>query len=121
MTKNDHERFGKVLLALASAFRTELDEMIIPGYWMGLSDLPLEKFERACKDLAKSLDRMPTVADIREATRKVPSRQRYLPPPDDRKIGAEQAKYYIDQIRKRLADLGVTLEDRPGGTTWRVG
>ncbi len=26
-----------------------------------------------------------------------------------------------DQIRKRLADLGVTLEDRPGGTTWRVG
>jgi cysteinyl-tRNA synthetase len=26
-----------------------------------------------------------------------------------------------DVIRKRLADLGVTLEDRPGGTTWRVG
>jgi cysteinyl-tRNA synthetase len=26
-----------------------------------------------------------------------------------------------DLIRKRLADLGVTLEDRPGGTTWRVG
>ncbi len=26
-----------------------------------------------------------------------------------------------DQIRKRLGDLGVTLEDRPGGTGWRVG
>jgi cysteinyl-tRNA synthetase len=26
-----------------------------------------------------------------------------------------------DMIRKRLADLGVTLEDRPAGTTWRVG
>jgi cysteinyl-tRNA synthetase len=26
-----------------------------------------------------------------------------------------------DLIRTRLADLGVTLEDRPGGTTWRVG
>jgi len=26
-----------------------------------------------------------------------------------------------DVIRKRLADLNVTLEDRPGGTTWRVG
>jgi cysteinyl-tRNA synthetase len=26
-----------------------------------------------------------------------------------------------DLIRKRLADLGVTLEDRPTGTTWRVG
>lgn len=26
-----------------------------------------------------------------------------------------------DLIRKRLAELKVTLEDRPGGTTWRVG
>ena len=26
-----------------------------------------------------------------------------------------------DLIRKRLADLGITLEDRPAGTTWRVG
>ena len=26
-----------------------------------------------------------------------------------------------DFIRKRLAALGVTLEDRPGGTGWRVG
>jgi cysteinyl-tRNA synthetase len=26
-----------------------------------------------------------------------------------------------DQIRKRLTELGVTLEDRPGGTGWRLG
>jgi cysteinyl-tRNA synthetase len=26
-----------------------------------------------------------------------------------------------DMIRSRLADLGVTLEDRPGGTGWRIG
>ena len=26
-----------------------------------------------------------------------------------------------DTIRKRLGELGVTLEDRPGGTGWRVG
>jgi cysteinyl-tRNA synthetase len=26
-----------------------------------------------------------------------------------------------DQIRQRLAQLGVTLEDRPGGTGWRAG
>jgi cysteinyl-tRNA synthetase len=26
-----------------------------------------------------------------------------------------------DQIRKRLTELGVTLEDRPGGTGWRAG
>jgi cysteinyl-tRNA synthetase len=37
---------------------------------------------------------------------------------------ARKAKNFAlgDQIRKRLADLGVTLEDRPGGKTdWRVG
>jgi cysteinyl-tRNA synthetase len=26
-----------------------------------------------------------------------------------------------DQVRKKLGDLGVTLEDRPDGTTWRIG
>jgi cysteinyl-tRNA synthetase len=26
-----------------------------------------------------------------------------------------------DLIRKRLAELNITLEDRPAGTTWRVG
>ena len=26
-----------------------------------------------------------------------------------------------DIIRQRLAELGITLEDRPAGTTWRVG
>ena len=36
---------------------------------------------------------------------------------------ARKAKNFAvsDQIRKRLTDLGVTLEDRPGGTIWRVG
>ena len=33
------------------------------------------------------------------------------------------AKQYAiaDTIRSRLADLGVALEDSPGGTTWRMG
>ena len=26
-----------------------------------------------------------------------------------------------DQIRKRLGDLDITLEDRAGGTGWRIG
>jgi cysteinyl-tRNA synthetase len=26
-----------------------------------------------------------------------------------------------DQIRQRLGQLGITLEDRPGGTIWRLG
>ena len=33
------------------------------------------------------------------------------------------AKQYqlADQVRTRLSDLGVTLEDSPSGTTWRIG
>jgi cysteinyl-tRNA synthetase len=37
---------------------------------------------------------------------------------------ARKAKNFAvaDQIRKRLGELNVTLEDRPGGKTdWRVG
>jgi cysteinyl-tRNA synthetase len=36
---------------------------------------------------------------------------------------ARKAKNYAqsDQIRKRLGELGVTLEDRKGGTDWRIG
>jgi cysteinyl-tRNA synthetase len=36
---------------------------------------------------------------------------------------ARKAKNFAlaDQIRQRLGQLGVTLEDRPGGTDWRVG
>jgi cysteinyl-tRNA synthetase len=36
---------------------------------------------------------------------------------------ARKAKNFAmaDQIRKRLAELGITLEDRPGGTGWRHG
>ena len=41
----------------------------------------------------------------------------------DLRNDARKAKNFAvsDQIRKRLAELGVTLEDRPGGTGWRVG
>jgi cysteinyl-tRNA synthetase len=39
----------------------------------------------------------------------------------DLRAEARKAKNFAlaDQIRKRLAELGVTLEDRPGGTIWR--
>ena len=41
----------------------------------------------------------------------------------DLRNDARKAKNFAvsDQIRKRLAELGVTLEDRPGGTGWRTG
>ncbi|MBV9126436.1 MAG: cysteine--tRNA ligase [Planctomycetes bacterium] len=41
----------------------------------------------------------------------------------DARAGARKARNFAlaDQIRQRLGQLGVTLEDRPGGTGWRVG
>jgi len=41
----------------------------------------------------------------------------------DLRADARKAKNFAlaDQIRQRLGQLGVTLEDRPGGTGWRVG
>ncbi len=41
----------------------------------------------------------------------------------DLRAEARKAKNFAlaDQIRKRLGEVGVTLEDRPGGTGWRVG
>ncbi|MFN4261721.1 MAG: cysteine--tRNA ligase [Gemmataceae bacterium] len=41
----------------------------------------------------------------------------------DLRAEARKAKNFAlaDQIRKRLGDLNITLEDRPGGTGWRVG
>jgi cysteinyl-tRNA synthetase len=41
----------------------------------------------------------------------------------DLRADARKTKNFAvaDQIRKRLGELGVTLEDRPGGTGWRVG
>ncbi len=40
----------------------------------------------------------------------------------DLRAEARKSKNFAlgDQIRKRLTDLGVTLEDRPAGTLWRV-
>jgi cysteinyl-tRNA synthetase len=40
---------------------------------------------------------------------------------DLRKQARAQKNFSLaDDIRKRLSDLGVTLEDRPDGTTWRI-
>jgi cysteinyl-tRNA synthetase len=41
----------------------------------------------------------------------------------DLRAEARKAKNFAlaDQVRQRLGQIGVTLEDRPGGTDWRVG
>ena len=59
---------------------------------------------------------MRLLIDLRNNLR---SEAKKIPGKDDpaKKLIFEQA----DLIRKRLAEMGVTLEDRPGGTDWRLG
>jgi len=38
-----------------------------------------------------------------------------------RELRAAKQYQLADQVRSRLSDLGVTLEDSPSGTTWRMG
>jgi cysteinyl-tRNA synthetase len=51
-----------------------------------------------------------------------PSIERLVELLKERRNEARKVKNFglADQIRKRLAELGVTLEDRPGGTGWRI-
>jgi cysteinyl-tRNA synthetase len=97
-----------------------------------------KKVEEAPADLKAKADFENGVLVLRELSRILG--MFWEPPPakaggDDKLVGglmrllidlraeARKAKNFAvaDQIRKRLAELGVTLEDRPGGTDWRVG
>lgn len=69
------------------------------GQILGVFLKPAEKLKSADDDLANGL--MQLLIDLRAEARK--------------------AKNFAlgDQIRKRLTEIGVTLEDRPSGTIWR--
>jgi cysteinyl-tRNA synthetase len=53
----------------------------------------------------------------------VPDPKTIVPLLIDLRAQARKSKDFAlaDQIRQRLTSLGVTLEDRPGGTGWRIG
>ncbi|HZY85192.1 MAG TPA: DALR domain-containing protein, partial [Gemmataceae bacterium] len=63
------------------------------------------------------------LADVGGATGAGPSVEALMQALIARRAEARKAKNFAvaDQVRKRLGELGVTLEDRAGGTSWRVG
>lgn len=66
MTPKEKPRFVQAILAMAATFRTEPSEPLYQGYWMGLSDLPLEAVEQAIATALRTSEFLPTVARIRE-------------------------------------------------------
>jgi cysteinyl-tRNA synthetase len=71
--------------------------------------------------LARGLAQL--LADVGGAAGAAPSVEQLMQALIARRAEARKAKNFAvaDQVRQRLGDLGVTLEDRAGGTTWRVG
>jgi hypothetical protein len=65
MTPADRERFAEVLAALAASFGKEADVAMAEGYWMGLADIELEEFERACARAIRESQFFPKPVELR--------------------------------------------------------
>lgn len=66
MTPEDREPFALTLAATASAYREEADEAMAEGYWITLSDLPLDRVKSAVFELMRTSKFMPRASEIRE-------------------------------------------------------
>lgn len=66
MQESDREEFVTLIAALASTFRTETDEAMFEGYWLALSDLPLEAVQRAVAKATRECEFFPRGKELRE-------------------------------------------------------
>lgn len=66
MTTDDRQEFAKSLAACIAAYREEMDEAGGEGYWIVLSDLPLDRVKSAIFALMKTSKWLPKASEIRE-------------------------------------------------------
>jgi cysteinyl-tRNA synthetase len=112
-----------ILYEMLTALNRHADSSHLEG--VSPSPVDLGTFQRAVlimKELTQILGifhKAPPVKDVGQDSLVAGLMQLLI----DLRSEARTAKNFAlgDQIRKRLAKLGVTLEDRPGGTGWRVG
>jgi hypothetical protein len=62
----DVSRFTTVIRALAALFNREATEPLAHGFWLALSDLPMEAVERGAARAMRDCRFMPTPAELRE-------------------------------------------------------
>lgn len=67
MVDADLERFATAITALAGAFRVEVSEPLIEGFWLGLQDLEWEKFRTAVNRCIANAQHFPRPVEIRAA------------------------------------------------------
>jgi len=65
MVDADLERFATAITALAGAFRVEVSEPLIDGFWLGLQDLEWDNFSSAVSRSIATSEHFPRPAEIR--------------------------------------------------------
>jgi hypothetical protein len=95
----DREKFTIGLRALAAAFRTEVTEALIEGYWLGLEDIELALVGAAMRRALRECRFMPTPAELRGFGRHAQAVA--LPPADQ--CRAERRRLEAERERVRAS------------------
>lgn len=99
MQTADRPRFARLLGAVAEAFRRDVTEALVEGYWLALRDLPIAAVERGAEMCLRECQFMPAPVEIRERSGVAGSDQ------------AEQAWEALLGAIRRTAGEDVTFED----------
>jgi hypothetical protein len=66
MQDREHRDFLGIMTAMGAAFRAEMTEPLLSGYWLALQDLSLADFRSAAQKALRTSDRMPVPSKLRE-------------------------------------------------------
>jgi hypothetical protein len=73
---SDAERCVGILTALVATFGKEIDEAMLLGYKLGLSDMPPKELEKAVSRAIRECKFLPTVRELRELAGEMPVESR---------------------------------------------
>ncbi len=76
---SDEKRFGKLMRALAGAFRVELGTESFDAYWSALQAVPIDALARAVATSIDTCEYLPTVATLRGLCGREHSKQKVPP------------------------------------------
>lgn len=65
MTEDDRPRFAALVAAVAETFNETVSTARAEGYWLGLSDLPIEAVQAACATAIRESKFFPRPAELR--------------------------------------------------------
>jgi len=66
MQASDRENYTAMMQALGATFGRDCDEPTLAGYWLAVSDLPVDALKRAVMRAIRECDRMPSGKQLRK-------------------------------------------------------